>query len=663
MLFENLVSGVFQQARQKPDQIALITDGQPVSYGQLMQQVTHLAGAIEHLGIQAGDTVALLLQNTEAFVQSYLALLALGVTVVPLNTRFTASEMNPILSQSQAKLIVSDRSFFKVLKEIRSASLQGIVLDTSLPYPVDFCRADNPESDPAEPLKKTSEAQSPESQSPKQHFNQSLFNQSLNENLTPREQDHNASHSSLTERLAKPCAVYHLNDLTARNLSPKKSLPCNSPYNLPYSFPYHVETKTTLATLIFTSGTTGQPKGVMLSHFNIASNVLANIDVLQLTPKDCLITLSPLFHVYGQTNVLLSGLSAGARIVMLRKFLPRLALQQIQHHQVTVLIAVPTMYQIMLALVKDKASEYRSNHLRVCHSGAAPLSVETLAHIETCFGVAVQEGYGLSEASSIVCANPYNGQRKAGSVGLPIAGMNVAVIEISQLPAEKDSERFAIEKNQCKPFDVGELWVRGNNVMMGYYQNPELTAKTLVTSDTGTTGTTSTKGTTSTVWLRTGDLAFQDSDGYIYIVNRMDDLINVGGIKVYPKEIETALSQLPWINQVCVVGIPVSPETQSIAAFVVLDTQRFMPKYFLQEHALQLEQPESTSFVSNAENCLYPDLKADLKIKAIQQIKQHCQQHLADYKHPRHIQIVEQLPQNPAGKILRKTLKQMATFS
>ncbi len=349
----------------------------------------------------------------------------------------------------------------------------------------------------------------------------------------------------------------------------------------------------TLATLIYTSGTTGIPKGVMLSHHNILSDAQANAQVIEAVPEDVFITISPLFHVFGQTNVLMTAVLVGGSIVLIKKFSPKTVLEAIEQYQVTFMAAVPTMYQMMLSCIRE--GRYDLSSLRVCHSGAAPMPQEVFHQVEAVFGAPVQEGYGLSEASSIITSNPLHGPRKPGSVGLPLSGLDVRVFQDSEM-GDGDVE--------CAAGEIGEIRVRGPVLMQGYYQRPEETEKVLVNG-----------------WLRTKDLAYRDEDGYIFIVDRMDDLINIGGVKVYPREIEEVLYRHPMVASVAVIGTPASIHYQTVKAYVVLKPNEVCSKEDLQTF---------------------------------------CQPYLADYKIPKIVEFVDEIPQSATGKILRKELRALS---
>lgn len=348
-------------------------------------------------------------------------------------------------------------------------------------------------------------------------------------------------------------------------------------------FPVTVSAET-LGVLIYTSGTTGVPKGVMLSQANILADAEANVSVIEAVSDDRFITISPLFHVFGQTNILITAVVVGAGVVLIPKFSPKRVLKAISDYRVTFMAAVPTMYQMMLACIKEDV--YNLSSLRVCHSGAAPLLVEVFKEIEAVFGAPVQEGYGLSEASSIVTSNPLHGIRKPGSIGYGLPGITVKVLDehLNELP---DGE-------------VGEIHVKGPVVMQGYYGRPEATRKVLVEG-----------------WLKTGDMAYRDTQGYLFIVDRKDDMMNVGGVNVYPREIEEVLYRHPAVSWAVVVGRPSFLYNQEVKAYIVLK-----------------------------EGC-----KATAKA-----LKTFCEKDLAPYKIPSKFHFVNEIPRGATGKILRKEL-------
>jgi len=340
-----------------------------------------------------------------------------------------------------------------------------------------------------------------------------------------------------------------------------------------------------LAVLIYTSGTTGRPKGAMLSHGNLLHNVESCRQVLQTVQADRFAVLLPLFHSYMITVGMLLPLLVGGSMVLVRSLHPpRSALAEILQRQATVLPAIPPFYRAMVgAPLKPPLP------LRLCISGAAPLPVQVLKDFEAKFGIPLLEGYGLSEASPVVTKNPIH-RRKPGSIGLPIPNVEVSV---------QDDQG-----NMLPHHTVGEICVRGGNVMLGYWNRPEETAQAIRNG-----------------WLLTGDIGYQDAEGYFYITDRKKDMILVNGINVYPREIEEVLYQYPGVKEAAVIGVP--------------DARRG-------------EQP--LAFVAPAEG-------AHLEERPMLQF---LRQRLADYKLPRRIVFMETLPRNATGKILKTTLRQMA---
>ncbi len=340
-----------------------------------------------------------------------------------------------------------------------------------------------------------------------------------------------------------------------------------------------------LAVLIYTSGTTGRPKGAMLSHGNLLHNVESCRIVLQTVDLDRFAVLLPLFHSYMLTVGLLLPLLVGGSIVLVKSLHPvRNVLQEVLQRQATVLPAIPQFYRSMV-----NASIPVSLPLRMCISGAAPLPVQVLKEFEAKFHIPLIEGYGLSEASPVVTKNPLDGTRKPGSIGRPIPHVEVSI--------QDETGRELGES------EIGELCVRGGNVMLGYWNQPEETAKVMRQG-----------------WLLTGDIGYRDAEGYFFITDRKKDMLLVNGINVYPREIEEILYEYPGVKEAAVIGRP--------------DTRRG-------------EQP--VAFLSAVEG-------ATLEEKSIQQF---LRKRLADYKVPRKVVLLPALPRNATGKILKTTLRAM----
>ena len=340
-----------------------------------------------------------------------------------------------------------------------------------------------------------------------------------------------------------------------------------------------------LAVLIYTSGTTGRPKGAMLSHGNLLHNVESCRIVLQTVEMDRFAILLPLFHSYMLTVGLLLPLLVGGSIVLVKSLHPvRNVLTEILQRQATVLPAIPQFYRSMV-----NAPIPVPLPLRLCVSGAAPLPVQVLKEFEARFHIPLIEGYGLSEASPVVTKNPLDGTRKAGSIGLPIAHVEVSI---------QDEFGGLLPANE-----VGELCVRGGNVMLGYWKQPEETARAFRNG-----------------WLLTGDIGYRDAEGYYFITDRKKDMLLVNGINVYPREIEEVLYQFPGVKEAAVIGKPDPRKGEQPIAFVAAN------------EGSVIDQTELRHFLKKR---------------------------LADYKVPRRIVLLEALPRNATGKVLKTTLRQM----
>jgi long-chain acyl-CoA synthetase len=338
------------------------------------------------------------------------------------------------------------------------------------------------------------------------------------------------------------------------------------------------------AVILYTSGTTGKPKGAELTHDNLRRNAEVSRSLHDLGPEDVILGALPLFHSFGQTCSMNAAISRGALLTMLPRFEPGKALEIIQRDGVTVFMGVPTMYGAML---HDPAREGADlSKLRVCVSGGASLPVELMREFEEAFGCIILEGYGLSETSPVASFNHADRERKAGSIGTPIEGVEMKVVDD--------------EGNDQPQGEVGEIVIRGHNVMKGYWRRPEETEEAM-------------RGG----WFHTGDMAKVDEDGYFFIVDRKKDLIIRGGYNVYPREIEEVLYEHPAIREAAVVGVPHDDLGEEVGAAVVL---------------------------KDGESVDADDLKAYVK------------EQVAAYKYPRQVWFVDELPKGPTGKILKREI-------
>jgi long-chain acyl-CoA synthetase len=340
------------------------------------------------------------------------------------------------------------------------------------------------------------------------------------------------------------------------------------------------------AVILYTSGTTGRPKGAELTHANLVRNAAVTATtLLRLEPDDVVMGCLPLFHSFGQTCGLNAAVSSGASLTLLPRFDPGSALGVIQRDGVTVFEGVPTMYAALLN--HPSRGDHDVSSLRLCVSGGAALPVEVLRGFEDAFGCIILEGYGLSETSPVASFNHPDRERKAGSIGTPIQGVEMRVVDAlgGDVPAG----------------EVGEIAIRGHNLMKGYWEREEATREAIPDG-----------------WFRTGDLARQDDDGYFFIVDRKKDLIIRGGYNVYPREVEEVLYEHPAVAEAAVVGLPHPTHGEEVGAAVVL------------KPGAEATPAELQAF---------------------------CKERVAAYKYPRHVWLEAALPKTATGKVLRREVQ------
>lgn len=339
------------------------------------------------------------------------------------------------------------------------------------------------------------------------------------------------------------------------------------------------------AAFIFTSGTAGSPKAAMLSHQNLLSNLeqLAHENVLH--SSDVVFGVLPLFHIFGLNVVLGYTLFAGASVVLVQRFDPTTALETFNERGVTVVPGAPQIWSALAQMPDEEASVLGS--LRLALTGAAKMPELVTHQLRERFGLVVHEGYGLTESSPVVTTS-VNGQHKIGSIGKPLHGVSLRLVD----EHGDDSEQG----------DAGEIWVKGSNVFVGYYNDNEATDRVL----------------TADGWLRTGDLAVMDDEGDLFLVDRLKDLIIVSGFNVYPAEVEQVLLTHPAIEQAAVVGVSHPHSGEAVRAYVVL------------RKGVHLDE---------------------------EAIIEHCQKQLARYKCPSKVLIVQSLPTGSTGKVLRRALR------
>jgi len=350
-----------------------------------------------------------------------------------------------------------------------------------------------------------------------------------------------------------------------------------------------------VAVLQYTGGTTGVPKGAMLTHYNIFANVIQTESWAHGSLRrgeDTYLLVIPFFHIYGFTVGMMEGVWRGVQQVLIPKYDVEALLTAIRYYRPTYFPAVPTIYISLLN--HPKAKEYGIDKVSIFNSGSAPLPVEVIEQFERITGGTLNEGYGLSEASPVTHSTPSLARRKPGSIGLPLPDTEMKIVDL-----ETGTREVAVGEE-------GELCIAGPQVMKGYWNRPDETAIVLRTDAEGR------------IWLYTGDVARMDEDGYTYIVQRKKDMIIVSGFNVYPSEVEGVLYTHPAVIEAAVIGVPDAYRGEAVKACVVLKSGA-----------------TATS----------------------EELKEHCEGGLAEFKVPREIEIRESLPKTAVGKVLHRVLR------
>jgi long-chain acyl-CoA synthetase len=335
------------------------------------------------------------------------------------------------------------------------------------------------------------------------------------------------------------------------------------------------------AAILYTSATTGRPKGVMLSHANIVSNAYATVHHLRMTEDDRGLCALPMFHCFGQNAIMNSLVTAGGTLVLHERFVPDAFVAAVAAHGITILYAVPTMYILFLSM---PGADFRS--VRLCFSAAATLPTDVEARWHAAHGHWIQQGYGLTETSPFASYN-HEVAFRPGSVGTPIENVEMKIVDAAD--------------GEVADGELGEIVIKGPNVMKGYFGDAAATAASI-------------RGG----WFHSGDIGYRDGDGYFFIVDRLKDMINVSGFKVFPREVEEVLFRHPAVKEAAVVGIPDPVRGEAVKAFVVLHEG------------------------------------ASVSAEALQTL---CRAAIAGLKVPERIEFIAALPKNPTGKILKKELR------
>jgi len=518
-------------ATHHPDHPATVFLGARLTYRQLLQKVERLASVLQQLGVQKGDRVGIVLPNCPQMVIAYYATLWVGGVTVLTNPLYVERELEHQWGDAGVKIAITlDLLFPKVQVVCQKLGVESIIV-TGVH---DFL-----------PLAKKL--------------------------LLPLE----------LRRQGKWVSIpYSDAVLPFTKLVNRKQSPPIPPDIAP----------TDLACLQYTGGTTGLPKGAMLSHRNLVASITQiRLFLLQghQEAADRAIVILPIFHVYGMA-VMNLGIHMASTLVLLPRFEIKDLVESIRTERPTFFLGVPALYSAVLNY--PGADKIDMTSIQVCFSGGAPLPVPVIEEFERRTGARIAEAYGMTEAASVTHVNPRRGVRKYGTVGIPTTGTDAKIVDV---------EDGVTELGVNQP---GELLVKGPQIMMGYWNNPQETAHALTDG-----------------WLHTGDIAVMDEDGYFTIVDRKKDLILSAGFNVYPREVEEVLYKHPKVELAAVIGIPNKVRGERIAAYI--------------------------------------KLKNGQKATAAE-IRQFCKEHLADYKVPRKIVFRDELPVSIAGKVLRRVLRE-----
>lgn len=518
-------------AEKYPNKIAIHFNGKELSYQELYDSALKFAGYLQKIGIQKGDRVAIMLPNTPQSVISFYGVMMAGGIVVQTNPMYTERELAFQMKDSGAKAIVALDILFPRIKKIQGETELEHVIITAikdyLPFPKNLVY--------------------PFIQKKQYGFSVKV--------------EHKGNDHLFTEIMKHPALQEPI---------------------------MNINFEEDLAILQYTGGTTGFPKGVMLTH----KNLIANTKMCQAWLYKCregeeiVLGALPFFHVYGMTTVMIFSILQASKMVLIPKPDPEVLLKTIQSQRPTMFPGAPTMY--IGILNHPELSKYDLSSIDSCISGSAPLPVEVQEQFERLTGGKLVEGYGLTESSPVTHANLlWDGERVKGSIGLPWP--------------DTLAEIRSVETGEPLPVgEIGELVVKGPQVMKGYWNRPEETQEVLKDG-----------------WLHTGDMGYMDEEGYFYIVDRKKDMIIASGYNIYPREIEEVLYEHPAVKEVVVAGVPDPYRGETVKAYIVL------------KEGATVTEDELNKF---------------------------ARKNLAAYKVPRKYEFRDELPKTTVGKILRRQL-------
>lgn len=521
-----------ESAEKHSGKAAVSFFGKETTYDELFVKAERFAAALSKMGVHEGDKIILLLPNCPQFIIAYLAILRLGAVVVMANPLNVERELIYKFNDCGAETIITlDVLSFRINKVKREvATLKHIIytkLTHEMPFPIN------------------------------------LIFPIVTRGQTPKPE------------IEKDDKTFIMKDMLKTTAEPP-------------AFESLKVAPDDLAVLIYSGGTTGVSKGIMLSHYALITNAMQIRSWGEVNTDDSFLLVLPMFHGFGMSVGLNTTLSVGGRIILLPKFDPKLMLDTVKKTKPTFFAGVPTMY---IALKEySEFDKYDLSCFRGMFCGAAPLAAEVQKEFEELSGAPMIEGYGLTEIVTAISCNPMHGVRKNGTVGIPFPDIDCKIVDL-----ETGEKEVGVGEE-------GELILKGPDLMLGYLNLPEETAKTLRDG-----------------WLYTGDICTKDEDGYISIVDRKKDLIIVSGFNVFPREIDEVLLQHPKVVDGVAVGLPHAKKGEFIKAYVVA------------KEGETLQPDELIAF---------------------------CKERLTPYMVPKAVEVRDELPKSMIGKILRRTLKE-----
>ena len=510
---------------------AIIFFGKKINYKELHSLTIKFANALVNMGVKKGDRVAIMLPNCPQEVIAYYSVLKIGAIVVQFNPLYTERETEYQLNDSDSEIIIILDVLYKNLKNIiNKTPIKNIILcsiSDFLPFPKNIIYRLKERNETGVILK-----------------------------------EHKVSHYIFSKLIKKSPAK-----LVNINISPDD-----------------------IALLQYTGGTTGIPKGAILTHRNLVANTIQCRHWFSKAEvgKETFLSVLPFFHIFGMTSSLNLPVHLASSMILLPRFKPLDVLKAIERYRASIFIGVPAMFSAINGELRHE-NKYNLSSMKFCVSGAAPLPHDMAVRFETLTDVKVIEGYGLTEASPVTHCNPIYGERKFGSIGLPLPDTECSIVDL-------------ITGAELQTGEIGEIAIKGPQIMKGYWKNEKETDMVLKNG-----------------WLFTGDIGRMDEDGFFYIVDRKKEMIISGGYNIYPREIEELLNKHPKVKESAVIGIPYKSIGDIPKAFIVLKDG---------------ESADEDKIIN------------------------YCKANLTKYKVPKKVEFRKELPKSLIGKVLKKVLKE-----